>query len=308
MRKCRSGSTRLRKVVGIDGNADRCYALGIGKGGFAMATVLQSPAQRRPVDYLSGTPRAHALDRWIYVVQAALFIVIVLVGFIPDSLMKVEMVRLGLRAPFPPILHAHAVVMGSFLLFLLAQTWWVATGRQALHERAGPYGALLAAVLVVVGFILAPTMYHQVSDAFSSAPPPAQAKLGELLLRLDNILLMQLQAGFLFTLFIALGVAARRHDPGFHKRMMIIAPTMALGAAFARMTWLPHTLPDSPLSNLLYQLLALAPLLAWDLIRNRRVHRAYVLLAAFYLPASSAVLLAWDTPWWHAAARTIMRA
>lgn len=273
-----------------------------------MATVVQPSASSRPVDYLSGTPRAHALDRWIYVVQAMLFIGIVLIGFIPDSIMKVEMVRAGLRAPFPPILHVHAVAMGSFLLFLLSQTWWVATGRQGMHERAGPFGAALAAALVVVGFILAPTMYHQVSDALPAAPPQAQATLQGLLLRLDNILLLQTQAGVLFALFIALGVTARRRDPGFHKRMMIIAPTMAIGAAFARMTWLPTTMPARPMSIELYQLMALAPLLAWDLIRNRRPHRAYGVLAAAYLPAVLVTNLLWDTPWWHATARTVMGA
>ena len=100
-----------------------------------MATIAtQSNSSSRPKDLLSGTPRAHGLDRWIFVATAILYIVIVLVGFIPDSLIKIEMVRAGLRAPFPPILHAHAVLMGSFLLFLLAQTWLVATGRTARHR------------------------------------------------------------------------------------------------------------------------------------------------------------------------------
>jgi uncharacterized membrane protein len=73
---------------------------------------------RRP-DVLSGTPRAHAIDRWIYVFMAAWFIVIVLVGFIPDAMMKVAMVKAGARPPFPMVLHLHAVLMGSFLLLLL---------------------------------------------------------------------------------------------------------------------------------------------------------------------------------------------
>ena len=192
-------------------------------------------------DYLSGTPRAHALDRWIYVISAAFFIVIVLVGFIPDSMMKLEMIKAGIRPPFPPILHAHAVLMGSFLLFLLSQTWWVATGKQVRHEQWGPVGGLLAAALVVVGFILAPTMYHQVSGGLSVAPAEALPAIEKLLTRLDNILLLQVQAGVLFALFIGIGLAARKSDPGFHKRMMLIASTMGIGAAFARMTWLPTT-------------------------------------------------------------------
>jgi len=272
-----------------------------------MATVATSPVREdRRQDFLSGTPRAHALDRWIYVISAGLFIVIVLVGFIPDSMMKVEMVKAGLRAPFPPILHAHAVLMGSFLLFLLSQTWWVATGKQVRHEQLGPFGALLAVALVVVGFILAPTMYHQVADGLRIAPPEAHPAIRELLARLDNILLLQVQAGLLFALFIGLGLAARQTDPGFHKRMMLIAPTMALGAAFARMTWLPTTMPHSPLAIHIYPLLALAPLFVWDLLRNRRIHRAYLILAAAFVPLSILSEVLWDTPWWHDMAHRIM--
>src|SRR3954453_2176350 len=87
--------------------------------------------QRR--DALLGTPRAHAIDRWIFVFMAAWFIAIVLAGFIPDSIMKVGMVQAGRRPPFPAVLHMHAVVMGSFLLTLLAQSWLMATGRRGYH-------------------------------------------------------------------------------------------------------------------------------------------------------------------------------
>ena len=89
---------------------------------------------------LSGTPRAHAIDRWIFVFMAAWFIAIVLAGFIPDSIMKVGMVQAGARPPFPIVLHMHAVLMGSFLLLLLAQTVLMATGRRALHMRLGIVG------------------------------------------------------------------------------------------------------------------------------------------------------------------------
>ena len=42
---------------------------------------------RRP-DQLSGTPRAHAIDRWIFVFTAAWFVAVTLTRFIPDSVMK----------------------------------------------------------------------------------------------------------------------------------------------------------------------------------------------------------------------------
>ena len=103
--------------------------------------------------------------------MAAWFIVIVLAGFIPDSIEKVAAVKAGQRPPFPPILHVHAVLMGSFLLLLLAQSVMMATGRCALHKQVGIAAFVLVPALVVVGFILAPTIYHQVWGGAHFGPP-----------------------------------------------------------------------------------------------------------------------------------------
>src|SRR5690349_13421565 len=88
-------------------------------------------------DRLPGASRIHVIDRWIYVFMAAFFVAIVFAGFIPDSVVKVAAVEAGKRPPFPLILHVHAVLMGSFLLLLLAQTILVATGRRKGHMQLG---------------------------------------------------------------------------------------------------------------------------------------------------------------------------
>lgn len=258
-------------------------------------------------DALLGTPRAHSIDRWIFVGMAVWFIAITLTGFIPDSLMKIEMVRAGLRPPFPLVLHMHAVLMGSFLLFLLSQTWLVATGRCALHRKVGPIGGLLAVALVIVGFVLVPTIYWSVWDAANFGPPQVAEAMRARLPRLDNIMLLQFRIGFLFSVLLAIGLMARQRDSGFHKRMMIIAPATALPAAFDRITWIPHTLPESPLSPDLYVLFAIAPMFVWDVLRNRRVHRAYLVFLGVALIPTLFVHVAWDTAWWHQTAAAIMR-
>lgn len=272
-----------------------------------MATLAGpfSIKERRP-DALSGTPRAHALDRWIFVVMAAWFIVVVLIGFIPDAVKKVEMVRAGLRPPFPPILHVHAVLMGSFLLLLLAQTVMVATGRSELHKQFGIAGMVLAAALVAVGVMLAPTMYYQTWNALQAAPAAARGQLQHLLSLQENILLLQLTAGILFGLFITMALLARTANSGFHKRMILLATAVPIAASIDRMWWLPNTFPKGTLGTDGYVLLMIAPLFAWDLIRNRRVHEAYLVWGAIYLPAALLMNHLWDTPGWHAAARHIM--
>lgn len=274
-----------------------------------MATVAETLGfkERRP-DVLSGTPRAHAIDRWIFVFMAAWFIAIVLAGFIPSSLMKIEMVRSGARPPFPLLMHVHAVLMGSFLLLLLAQAWLMATGRNAYHMRLGLLSMVLAPAIVIVGFMLAPMMYHQTLAALQTAPPEMREGIEMRLLASENIKLVQIRVGVLFALFLAIALWARGRDPGLHKRMMFLATAMPLPAGIDRIPWLPHTFPDSAVSADLYTLLAVSPMFLWDIIRNRSVHPAYVIWLAINVPFAIAVHGLWDTPWWHATARTIMGA
>lgn len=248
---------------------------------------------------------ASAIDRWIYVFMAASFIVIVLAGFIPDSLTKIELVKTGQRPPFPFVLHLHAILMGAFLLLLLAQTTLAATGRQNYHQRLGLTAMVLAPALVVVGFILVPTIYYQVWNAAQIGPLEAQEKLQEAVRRRENTMLLQLRTGILFSLFLVIALRARTRDAGLHKRMMILAVASTLGAGFSRITWLPHTTPESPLSYNLYTLLVVSPMFVWDIVRNRSIHRAYVIWLAVTIPVAILLHVLWDTEWWHATARQI---
>ena len=272
-----------------------------------MATVADTSGfNEQRADILSGTPRAHAVDRWIFVFMAVWFIAITFTGFIPDSLMKIEMVKAGLRPPFPIVLHMHAVLMGSFLLLLLAQTTLMATGRRAHHMQLGLVGYGLAALLVVVGFALVPTMYHQVWQGAQMAPPEGREQAQGMLRWVENIMLLQIRIGILFPVLLAIAYRARGRNAGMHKRMMFLGTVMAMPAAIDRITWLPHTMPASPLSVDLYTLAAISPMLLWDVVRNRSVHRAYWLCLAIYIPFAIVVHGLWDTDWWHATAKQIM--
>lgn len=271
-----------------------------------MATLAERFGETERRDRLSGTPRAHSIDRWIFVFMAVWFIAIVLAGFIPDSLMKIGMVRAGLRPPFPLVLHMHAVLMGSFLLVLLAQTTLMATGRRDYHMQLGLVGYGLAALLVVVGFVLVPTMYHQVWQGAQIAPPGAREQAQGVLRVVENIMLLQIRIGILFPLLLAIAFKARGRNAGMHKRMMFLGTVMAMPAGIDRIPWLPHTMPASPLSVDLYTLAAISPMLIWDVVRNRSVHRAYWVCLAVYIPFAIVVHGLWNTDWWHQAAKQLM--
>jgi hypothetical protein len=268
------------------------------------AATIVDPGPRQ--DSLSGTPRAHAIDRWIYVFTAASLIVIALAGFIPDSIEKIAAVQAGQRPPFPLILHVHAVLMGSFLLLLLAQTTLVALGRCDLHRRVGWVAAVLAPALVVAGLLLVQTSYRAAWDSALAAAPAAREQLQQIVLRRDNIMLLQLRIGVLFPVLLAIGLLARKSDAGLHKRMMILAIAMTLPAGIDRIHWLPTTFPGSPLGTDLYTLLAVTPMFAWDVWRNRAIHKAYWIWLAVSLPLAVIVHGLWNTAWWQATAPRLM--
>lgn len=272
-----------------------------------MATLAATHVDTdRGMDVLSGTPRAGVIDRWIYVFTAASFVILTLTGFIPDSLGKIAAVQAGERPAFPLVLHMHAALMGTFLLLLLTQTALMATGRRQLHQRLGIVAFGVAAVLVLVGLVLVPTMYHQIWNAAQAAPPAAREKLKQIVLIRDNVMLIQLRIGILFPLFLLIGLRARGLNAGLHKRMMILATAMPLPAAIDRITWLPTTFPVSPLATDLYTLLAVSPMFLWDLFRNRKIHPAYLIWLGVNLPFAIAVHGLWGTEWWHSIAPRLM--
>jgi hypothetical protein len=270
-----------------------------------MATIAHAPAER-DAPPLSGSPFSRAIDRWIYVYMAASFIVITLTGFIPDSIEKIAAVKAGQRPPLPLAMHVHAVLMGSFLLLVLAQTTLAALGKTDVHRRLGRLAMVLVPALILAGFVLVPTIYHSVWYLAQSGPLPARAGFQQTVLRLDNIMLFQLRIGILFALFIFLGLRARGKDDAFHKRMMILATATPLPAAIDRIEWLPTTLPASPLATDLYVVAILAPMFIWDLVRTRTVNRAYFVWLGAYLVASIGAYAAWNASWWQAIAPRLM--
>jgi hypothetical protein len=255
---------------------------------------------------LNSAPSESVIGRWIYAFTAVGFILITLAGFIPDSLSKMAAVEAGERPPFPPILHIHAFLMGSFLLLLVAQTTLVASGRRDLHRRLGLAAFVIVPALVVVGFLLAPTMYHFAWKAAQFAPPKLQEELCAGILRRDNNVLTQLRIGLLFPLFIFIGLRVRKTDSGLHKRMMMLATAAALPPAIDRISWLPTTFPHSPLGTDLYVLLAVTPLFVWDVLHTRAVHRAYLIWLTGGVLSAVPVYGIWGSDWWHETVHRIM--
>lgn len=246
----------------------------------------------------------HKIDRLIFVFMATLILATVLVGFIPDSIGKIAAVESGQRAPFPPILHVHAVLMGAWVLLLLTQVSLVATDRRALHQRLGLASVVLMPAMVVTGFLLVPAGFRAVWGLDPALVP--SNVIADTKLLISNIALMQIRVGILFPIFVVWALAVRRKDPETHKRLMILATIAPLPAAIDRITWLPTTMPASGASPDLYVLLWALPLLAYDLIRHGRISRAFLIWVAVAVPLTIPVHLLWGSAWWLATVPKLM--
>ena len=255
----------------------------------------------RPLPASAGEqPFAAVIDRWIYVIMAALILIVVLVGFIPDSIMMLKRIEAGAESPIPPILHVHAVLMGSWILLLLAQATLMATGRRGHHTQLGMIAAMLVPAIVVAGFVLVPVRHHQLHADIAAAPPDVAGFLqSEIVPLATNVMLAQIRIGIIFPLLVGVALYLRRRDPETHKRLMILATVSALPAATDRMTFLPTTLPDSPLTMDVYMLMIALPLILWDLYRGRLIQRAYVVWLALVIPSAIAMNALWGTAWWQ---------
>jgi len=260
--------------------------------------AVSAPEKRTIVEFV---------DRWIFVFMAGLFFVTVLAGFIPDSVGKVMAMRAGFRPPFPTVLHFHAVLMGSWILLLLTQTTLMATGRSAAHKQLGLAGLVLAPAIVIIGSFVVPAMYrYNWSLAHALPPEVLPYPIGVVERFMDSLVAFQIAAGLLFSVFVIVGLRARRHDVGMHKRMMILATAVPLPAAIDRIAWLPTTYPESALSPVLYTVLWISPMLAWDLIRHKRLHKAYIIWFAIFIPVATVAVNIWWTPWWVGTVERVM--
>jgi len=248
------------------------------------------------------------IDRWIYVFMAVLFIATVLAGFIPDASRMLANVAAGNRPPLPPILHIHAVLMGSWLTLLLLQAVLMATGRRSFRLQLGLLGMVLAPAMVIAGFVLIPTMDGQIVDGIRHGPPEAAAQLKAILPLVMNIMLIQMRAGLVFAVLVAVALKLRQSDSETHKRLLFLATAAPLPAATDRITWLPSTMPGAAWTVELWPLAVLAPLILWDLYRQRAVHRAYWIWIAVSIVPATLMHALWGSPWWFKTALGLLGA
>src|ERR1041385_7641488 len=112
---------------------------------------LSSPtriaAQRSPV---------RIFDKYFYFLMSLLIPLIVMYGF--SYTLDKNLIHPAI--PRPTILYFHAAVFSGWLLFFFLQSALVRTHNVQWHRRIGWFGAVLGAVIPILGTAIAITMAH----------------------------------------------------------------------------------------------------------------------------------------------------
>jgi hypothetical protein len=244
------------------------------------------------VEAAIGFPRADSTtaDRRFYFFLTTLITAVAIVGFAPSSAGI-----LGGTIPSPPlVVHLHAAAMAAWLLLLVAQAGLVTAGRRDLHMRLGLASLGLAPAILVLFTAVTIVRYYDITEV----------GLGALA---ANILFLQIRVIVMFPVFVIWALAVRVRDPETHKRAMILAALLPIGAAFGRMAWIPGNdlMVTFDVSAILEGAL-LAPALVYDALKHGRVHRAYWIGLALTVAWLVGAHFIWNSPAWHNAADALM--
>ena len=195
------------------------------------------------------------VGRRFYLIMAIVIGAVIVAGFsrtVPDALTTPP----GL----PLLLHVHGAVFLSWLVLFVAQPALAIRGSLKLHRQLGGFGAVLAALMVVMG--LAATVFA----IHTHIVPPFFPK--------GVFLAMNVIGVSFFGGLVAAGVLKRR-EAEWHKRLMLCATTLLLGPGLGRLLPMSSFGAAAPLVMFGVQdaILLAGPVV--DLITRRKVHPAY---------------------------------
>jgi hypothetical protein len=223
--------------------------------------------------------RDRAYDRYFFSAMALVVLATVLVGFA-----RTYFLAGVFRAHLPSLLiHIHGAVFSGWVMLLIAQTALVAGHRVDIHRKLGLAGFGLACTMIVLGVLAAG---NSLARGFS---PPGSG--------LDSRTFYAVPF-FSMVMFAVLIFLAYRYrtDPPTHKRLILIATGVLLGAPTGRPPFTVITGHPHMDSVLVYAFLLL--IVAYDLWSIRKVHPATVWGGLFVLVVSQAMVpIGMTSPW-----------
>ena len=235
---------------------------------------------------------AHRYDRVFYGGMGVLLAAIAVAGFAPTFYL-----RGWFGAPptvagateLTPLALIHGGIFTAWMVLFIVQTSLIASRRIKVHRRLGVAGAVLAAIMIVAGYMTA------IGAARRGASPPGVEPLPFLVVPLFDLVL--------FALFVTAAIL-RRRDKESHKRLMLLAYISIIAAGVAR---LPGVLPYGPFMffGIAYALALVG--VAYDLWSRGRIHRVYYWAVPLLVISVPGRLMLSSTGAWHSFAEFLTR-
>jgi hypothetical protein len=209
-------------------------------------------------------------ERRLYTAAALVAALVVFAGFARTYYLKGAFGTPALS----PILHAHGLAMTLWVVLFIAQTRLVAAGRTDLHRKLGVAGVFVALLVIVLGALVA---IDGARGGLSPGLPP--------------LVFLAVPLGMLvvFAALLLAAIALRRRSD-WHKRLMLLATLSLLTPALARLAVDGFGIKSPPIFFALTDVIVLA-WVAWDTVRNRRLHPAF-LWGTLFLFASQPLRIA----------------
>jgi len=216
--------------------------------------------------------------RYFFVAMAILFIIISVLGFGGDYIM-ISASHLDVHW----MALAHGAIMSGWLLVFFIQSLLAAKGNLKYHRQLGLFAVGLG-VLVWLGMGIA-----TVRPLIAYPPPPEGSDW--------DGLLIQLYGMNLFGLFFTWGLLVRK-KAAVHKRLLFFATMVLMQAGIDRIRFLPG-LGSAIFVRFIYMDALIIPLLIYDLVTLRRIHKITIIGGVIFILVQSAVTMTWESLAWR---------
>ena len=230
-----------------------------------------------------GQPARRQAERAFFTGMALAAALTMFAGFAPTYFL-----RSSALTPLTPLYHFHGAVFTTWFVLFIVQSSLVAGGRADIHRRVGLFGAILAALMVVLGVIVSIDTLRANVDAGG----PVDARM---------LLSIPLGSIVVFAMLVTAAVALR-HRTDFHKRLMLLASVSMLSAAIGRI--FPQVGiaigPVALVGLFVATDLFVAALAVYDYVSRGRVHAATLWGGALVIAFKPLLLALSSTPPWLA--------
>jgi hypothetical protein len=201
------------------------------------------------------------------------------IGFSPSFYLSKWVAAPVVTPKMTPILYIHGAIFTGWFLLNIIQPALIAANNRRLHRRIGYGGAVLAALMVVFGNIVAVAAMH---GGFKGQGDPHA---------FYAIPFFAIQT---FAILVALAILWRNR-PETHKRLMLLSSAPIIEAAVAR---IPLAAGGAPFSFFIGADSVIMLGIAYDLVSRGKIHKVWLWGGGLVVASQIGKLVISQTPIW----------